>query len=308
LKRVNLLHYFELAETLQNAKQRTSVGPSKGGHIYFVSNSLVARLNTFINDDNGFYTCKHAARDLLQSAQEWLDRVWKQGSEFSAEAFDVEYQTWEYAEFDRRIGAFKSVFEAECRDADVYSVEQIGIYRMSDLVSNAANLLPQDVRIQISSEAREEFTDAGKCLAFGLHTACGYHALRGLELVMDDYLRSFGQNTDRFKSWNDYITAAEKLIEADSDSAPEKGRKPSPKVTAMLDRMRQLDRNPLMHPRDTLDQVGADQLFKLSAVTVVEMVKDMNGGAMVAANADRPLPNPVSDHKIKSIVKPTTRG
>jgi hypothetical protein len=43
----------------------------------------------------------------------------------------------------------------------------------------------------------------------------------------------------------------------------------------MLDRMRDLDRNPLMHPRDTLDVTQADMLFSLAAITVVEMARDM---------------------------------
>ena len=43
----------------------------------------------------------------------------------------------------------------------------------------------------------------------------------------------------------------------------------------MLDRMRQLDRNPLMHPRDSLDEMAADTLFKLGIVTITELAKDM---------------------------------
>ena len=43
----------------------------------------------------------------------------------------------------------------------------------------------------------------------------------------------------------------------------------------MLDRMRQLDRNPLMHPRDRLDEMGADTLFSIGLATITEMAKDL---------------------------------
>ena len=43
----------------------------------------------------------------------------------------------------------------------------------------------------------------------------------------------------------------------------------------MIDRMRELDRNPLMHPSDTLDEMSADGLFKLGIITITELAKDM---------------------------------
>lgn len=86
---------------------------------------------------------------------------------------------------------------------------------------------------------------------------------------MDDYLKSFGIGSKK-RTWNDYIKALTRLTEM-----PKTGAKPAPKVAAMLDRMRELERNPLMHPRDTLDAVQADMLFKLCAITVVEIAKDM---------------------------------
>lgn len=64
----------------------------------------------------------------------------------------------------------------------------------------------------------------------------------------------------------------------------------------MLDRMKSLDRNPLMHPRDELDNSGADQLFSLATITVAEMIRDMRtikgptGVALIAASAGAELP------------------
>ncbi len=290
MKRVNLLHYFQLAETLQSAKQTMTSQTVKGAQMYLAAMDVRSKIQTFIADDNGFYTCKHAAGDLLEAAQMWLGKI-APGDQFVSENFDKDHHSWEYSDFGRHIDSFKNVFDAECREVDVYSVGQLGIYKTSALVSDSASVIPAEVRIHMPSAAVDEFRNAGKCLAFDLPSACGFHALRGMELVMDDYLRAFQVVTDGFKTWNHYIQAAETLIKNGAGN----GKKPSPRVTAMLDRMRTLDRNPLMHPRDTLDQVSADQLFKLSAVTVVEMIRDMKSGQIVPANEEEGIASLFAD-------------
>jgi len=269
MKRVNLLDYFELAESLQSAKRSLQGDNAKVGSIFFGVMTLPPKLEAFIGNDNGFGTCKRAGNELLGCINEWISSNVYIDGKFSAEKFDEEMFSYQWSDISRKIDSFRSVFEAECHDVDIYSVGQIAIYKTQALVSDGAGIIPEEFRRDVSEAALSEFNSAGKCLAFDLPTACGFHALRGLELVIDDYLTAFGLNTSKLKSWNDYIQAAKKLIE--SNDAP---NRPSPKVAAMLDRMRELDRNPLMHPRDTLDILGADQLYKLAAITVGEMVRD----------------------------------
>ncbi len=293
MKRVNLLDYFELAENVMSAKSALSSSSStKAASIYFSIAGLAPRLNTFLNDDNGFSASKHAASELMAVVTDWIDENAFPGGKFSTEKFDRELQPWEWGHIKKKVESFRTVFEAECHGVDVYSVGQISIYKTQTLVSNGAKIIPDEYHSDIPAEALAEFDNAGKCLAFDLPTSCGFHALRGLELVMDAYLVAFGVNTKRLRSWNMYIQAAIKLIE--DEKAPSK---PSPKVAAMLDRMRELDRNPLMHPRDTLDTLAADQLYKLCAITVGEIVRDIrklkSGGAVakIANNAGASLPS-----------------
>lgn len=273
MKRVNLLDYFDLAEALVDAKRAASVEKSTAGAIFFSTYELPSKLNSFAADDNGFSTCKTVARGLSETIESWHKKhLYGENGEFSIDRFDVELISYQYSDIVRRIDTFRSVFEAECRDVDVYSVGQISIYKTSALVSGASGAIPSDIAAHLPPVTLEEFDNAGRCLAFDLPTACGFHALRGLELVMDAYLNSFGVTTSGFRSWNDYISAASELSKQEGA-----GKKPSAKVTAMLDRMRSLDRNPLMHPRDKLDPISADMLFRLATITVVEMSRDMGG-------------------------------
>ncbi|NSZ16099.1 hypothetical protein [Agrobacterium vitis] len=290
MKRVNLLDYFELAESLQSAKRALNLESAKAGNIFFALMGLPHRLHSFINDDNGFSTCKRVANELIQEVNKWNSENAMPNGEFSAELFEKELPNWNWTHILRRIDTFRSVFEAECHDVDVYSVGQIAIYKTRDLIANASHKIPAEFRDGMPQEALTEFDNAGRCLAFDLPTACGFHALRGTELVMDSYLKAFGI-TKKLVSWNEYIKAAEELASRDGS-----GPKPSKKVTAMLDRMKSLDRNPLMHPRDELDNSGADQLFSLATITVAEMIRDMRtikgptGVALIAASAGAELP------------------
>lgn len=281
MKRVNLVDYFDLSEALYVAKKGTELESNKGINVYVSVWSLTDKLKAFAADDNGFSACKHVANGLAEAIQNWISKNIMEDANpasFDTTKFEKDYYKWQYSEIASKIDAFRSVFEAECRDVDVYSVGQVSIYKTSALVSDGAGLLPKEIHPTVGADVLEEFNNAGRCLAFSLPTACGFHALRGLELVMDSYLRSFGI-TKKMNSWNDYIVEAKKLVDA-----PAKVRKPSAKVATMLDRMRELDRNPLMHPRNILDDTSANTLFQLAGITVVEMIKDMAQQELVATD------------------------
>lgn len=284
VERVNLLEYFELAEAITRAKQVVSLEQAKGGRVWVATSLLPDKLKAFVAADNGFSSCKHAAENLAKAIEDWFsEHMVNEDGELTAEKFEVDFPGWRFSEIDKKLDAFKSVFEVETRDVDVYSVGQVAIYRTSSLVSSGRDTVPAEYQGAMPAEALGELDQAGKCLAFDLPTACGFHALRSLELVMDVYLDAYGVNTSKFKSWNDYIKAATRLVESEDVQSP----KPAKKVTAMLDRMRELDRNPLMHPRDTLDQNAADQLYKLCGMTIVEMIKDMPPNALMLAAGGR---------------------
>lgn len=280
MKRINIFEYFDLAESLVSAKVKLAADTLNGGTLYFGLMPLPHKLSAFVDENNGFSACKYSAIELKRAIENWVkENIWDDITEIVNAKFEKEFSGWQYRHISTKIETFRSVFEAECHEVDVYSVGQIAIYKTRDLVANASHAIPEEFRKGMPSESLKEFDDAGRCLAFDLPTACGFHALRGTELVMDDYLKSFGV-TKKLISWNDYIKAAEEV--ANSTGA---GPKPSKKVTAMLDRMRSLDRNPLMHPRDELDTASAGHLFSLATITVAEMVKDMRGAKSNSAVA-----------------------
>ena len=272
MKRVNLLTYSALGEHLHKARAAFSSEKTKGSRLYFSCVALPDMLRRFVAEDNGFHTSKHAATDVATAIDAWVLKSIFDGKadNFVSASFDKEFEGWQIKTVLSSIDYFKNVFTAECRDVEIYSVDQVSIYKTSTLVSSGSDKIPSEVRAVVPEDCLREFDGAGKCLAFDLPTACGFHSLRGLELMMSRYLIECGGGDSEPKSWYDYVQAFEKL-----EAAATAKRKPSKKVVAMIDRMRQLDRNPLMHPHDVLDILGADMLFNLCAITVIEMARDL---------------------------------
>ncbi len=162
--------YFELAESLQTAKRGLAVDTGKSSDIYFAITGLPGRLSKFSHDDNGFGTSKRVAGDLLVAINEWTDKHAFPNGQFNADLFSSELHSWEWSAVSRKIDSFRSVFEAECHDVDVYSVGQISIYKTAALVSEGSNIIPKEYHQDVSAEVLAEFDNAGKCLAFDLPT------------------------------------------------------------------------------------------------------------------------------------------
>ena len=270
MKRVDLLHYFQLAQALANAKRMLSATSTKVGNIYFGALPLVEPLKNFIASNDGFSATKHVAASLL-TAIESFERIHLNDAEgnLNYEKLDSDLASWQWSTLQTEVDGFHAVFTAECQNLEMYSVGQIGIYNMNSLVSKGSERFPAEYRAFIPSEAMVEFDHAGRCLAFNLPTACGFHSIRGLELCILAYLAKRTSNVEKLKSWNDYFNLIEKLTNDLSGL-----HKPSAKIGPMIQRMKDLERNPLMHPRDTLDIAGADQLFNLASITAIELAKD----------------------------------
>jgi hypothetical protein len=285
VKRVNLLEYFELAQAVGAAKRLFSTSAStKAGNIYFGASVLVRPMTTFQTLNDGFTATKHVAHSLVNAIERFnAENIHNAQGVFEFEKLDVDISPWQWSSLTRELDAFIAVFTAECRDLEMYSVGQIGIYNMNSLVSKGSERFDPEHKQHMPPEAMAEFDNAGRCLAFNLPTACGFHSIRGLELCLLAYIGKRSAKAEKMKSWNDYHNEIEKLGKELS-----KPQKPSAKIAPMIQRMKELDRNPLMHPRDNLDISGADQLFNLAAITAVELAKD--DIALAAAKAALPAP------------------
>jgi hypothetical protein len=114
----------------------------------------------------------------------------------------------------------------------------------------------------IEVNAKKEFEESGKCLAVERYTAAGFHSLRGVECVIRQYIVELNGSLPKRRDWGSYV---EVLRQNQADAG----------LVAVLDNMRSLERNPLMHPEDWLDVDDAIAIFTLSQTAVSRLVSDI---------------------------------
>lgn len=159
---------------------------------------------------------------------------------------------------------FETVFGAELQSLDTYFISQKGIYSTPDLIEHADNLLSEQVKNAIPQNARQDIIEAGKCLAFDVPTAAGFHILRAIEAVIRQYYEQIvGEKPKpKMRNWGVYIRVL-KIKGADI------------KVIASLDQIRELHRNPILHPEETLSTDDATTLFGIAQSAILAMVNHM---------------------------------
>lgn len=172
---------------------------------------------------------------------------------------------------------FQIVLQTELSKMDTYFISQKGIYSTSDLIERADNVLPMEIANVLQGSIRSDLRQAGRCLAFDLATAAGFHIMRALEGVLRDfYCPTFLGTKPKTRNWNGYIQCL-------------KGTGAEPKILAILDQIRSLHRNPTIHPQEVLTINEAMTLFGIAQSAIVAMVEDASKHNAVASNIVQPL-------------------
>jgi hypothetical protein len=89
------------------------------------------------------------------------------------------------------LSSFETVFNEEMREAATYFVPRRGIYWTPGLVNAADESFPEELRNQIPDKTREDWRAAGRCLAFNLLSASGFHFARAVEGTIEAYYQIF---------------------------------------------------------------------------------------------------------------------
>lgn len=165
------------------------------------------------------------------------------------------------------LGQFETVLAAELQKQLTYVVSQVSGYSMPLLVNKAEINLQEDAikKGLIPDNAKKDFREAGRCLAFELPTAAGFHTMRATEAVLRKYYKLV-TGKDAEASNLDWGTCTQELKKSNADK----------KVVLHVDQIRDLHRNPLMHPQDYLDMKQALGLFDISKSAINAMAEEIS--------------------------------
>lgn len=161
------------------------------------------------------------------------------------------------------LAEFEHVLAAELGLMDMYLVSKKRGYDTSDLILNGVVLFPADLPTKVP-EAIPDIMEGVRCIAFELSTAAGFHLHRANESVLHRYYDAVTDNAARPSGRNigDYLKALQEKKVGDA------------KVLSSLKDLKDLHRNPLIHPQDSLESVD-EAIALLGSIhsVVVHMLK-----------------------------------
>jgi hypothetical protein len=203
------------------------------------------------------------ARHFTQQGEDGTN-VWKWPT-----AEDPPIAEWEWAHLKQALGNFEMIFAEEMREAATYRVPQRGIFYTPKLVDAADETFPTEVLGVLPEKTRADWCAAGRCLAFSLLSASGFHVTRAVEGMTEAYYQLFTGKDGTLRSWFDYFTALSEV----GDDGPH--GKPSAKTLAELDQMRTDYRNPIAHPRVVLSESDARMLYANGESLIIAMAQEI---------------------------------
>ncbi len=109
-----------------------------------------------------------------------------------------ELRSWQRGEQDavqlpalrQRVQYFATVLMEEMDRTHVYTATDKGNLSVDKLVEGASGGYPPVVLALLDKWMKDEIDAAGKCLAFTLYTACGFHILRSVEIGIKGYVHA----------------------------------------------------------------------------------------------------------------------
>lgn len=192
--------------------------------------------------------------------KDWANAVGKLPQQGQPEEEIPVLQVWEIREAAKE---FETILRTECEMMDTYFVSKKGTYSTKDLVENAHYQVPEPIRERLPNQTRIDFDQAGKCTAFDVPTAAAFHLLRGTEAVVRIYYERVVPGpklaNPKMRNWGAYIKLLSKYG-ADT------------KVTSLLTHLKDVYRNPVLHPEENYTDDSVQVLWGvcISAVVLME--------------------------------------
>lgn len=181
---------------------------------------------------------------------------------------------WEWNFAKQALATLQTVFAEEMREAAIYRVPDRGIFDTAKLIDAADATFPAELMYVIPKKTRDDWCAAGRCLAFNLLSASGFHVARAVEAMLEVYYQAATGKAKSLHGWQDYIAALTKAA-----AAPTQKLIPSDKVIAGLTQMKGDYRNPIMHPRVVLTEADARMLFANGEAVITAMAQEVKAVA-----------------------------
>jgi hypothetical protein len=267
LEKVNPYSYYEMArELIQLHGLADDVAAADA--LFPIANCQT-RMNELLQD--GAPVPLGVSKATAQAVLNALNGLWESfsvddgegGKKFEWPKEGVKIPSWKMNVYRHALEKFETVFSAEMSETATYFVPRRGIFYTPALVDTADETFPPDIKDDIPEKTKAEWRAAGRCLAFNLLSASGFHVARAVEGTMEAYYTTFVGQPPKEITWGKYL---EDLEKADG---------PAEKTLAEIGQMKDDFRNPLMHPRVVLTEADAKILFGNGESLIITMAAEI---------------------------------
>jgi hypothetical protein len=225
-----------------------------------------------LGDKNLFPLSLDASRPLVWELQAEIDAV---TNFLAVGGGPAEHFAQHKSAIADRANRLNALLVGDLGHQPVFHVFPKRAYDVSILTSDATQIFSQQVRDFLNEEENFNIREAGRCLAFEVPTAAGFHLFRALDSILQRYVRVVRGSLPKNRNWGQYIKC---LDEAGVDK----------KITGVLFQIKEFHRNPIVHPEKRLDVEEALSLVGIAESALSMMVAEINAGALAKiANAAR---------------------
>lgn len=254
MQRINVQYFYRLAAIL---RPLTNVQAGKSVEELFVDlYNAETELNFFLwNTLMPPESCYQTGYNLLEAIREVTKQIGSNHVIDPMEAYNI----------TNGLTQFETVLQADYARRDMFAVSKKGIYSTTDLVEHAETMFSKDIQDRIP-DALKDMHAAGRCVAFELATAAGFHIFRAVEAVGREYVTVVRGAAPTDKEKNLGLGGYKKILE--KHGADER-------VINALDQLRKLHRNPTMHPEVTLTTEEVITTLGMAQSVIQAMVADM---------------------------------
>lgn len=260
MKRVNQYQFYQIGIAIHPMTEIAD--NSKYADVWYACFQAKNWLEFLLNDHlTPLVTCRAAAAKLINA----MNPVIPELGNIDQEKLATELPTYTAWFIRQAAHEFEIVFAAELETTDTYYVSQKGIYSTNLLIEKAEQAFTAEVQAQFPPQMISDIRQAGKCLAFDLDTASGFHIVRAAEGVIYKYYVAVTGTTPKRKdrNWGAYVRNLNRHLKNDPSS------KADPKLITLIDQVREHHRNPVIHPDITLTPDEAQSLFSICQAVII---------------------------------------
>jgi hypothetical protein len=266
--RISLPFFYQIGARLAPLAHITT-GATTKGQVAVLAITLLPELNTLLMTFPSLTVCRSSGERLRNG----LEQIGSLVTQENPPDWSQHIQAMDQP-FQRVIGSaleFETVLSAELQTLTTYHATQKGIYSTTDLIERAEKALSPSIVGKLDPEMIQEIREAGKCLAFDVPTAAGFHTMRAVEAVLHAYyVKVCDQPADapKLESWGAYIAALHKKRDVAKDPDIQE-------VEVLLQQLKDRHRNLIMHPEIVLSDDDAFEVFEIAQAAILAMAKKL---------------------------------